>query len=298
MSNLFSEEVQMSQLIQMRRRIKAIETIKKITSAMRLISRSFHMRMNKEQQALGTYRDTLCSLFAQLHTIAPDWKPTKFFPSQTLVHKELLIIIGGQKGLCGNFNTNLFYWIDTHKKELSSPDKRIIVLGKRVQEHLTKRTITTKKTYEELKPKDMDTFTDNLLKDIFDPNEHYTKISILSNHPKTFFIHEQRYQQLIPFIGCADNTNKHLADDYHWHHTPDMVLNMLAEDFIKVSIRTALFESLLAEQAARFLSMDNATRNANKFLETMQLQYNKARQAKITKELTELAGAFESDSFT
>jgi F-type H+-transporting ATPase subunit gamma len=288
----------MSQLVQMRQRIKAIETIKKITSAMRLVSRSFHTRMNKGQEALSEYRDTLCSIFTDLRAIAPDWKPEKFFPSEQLVHKELIIIIGGQKGLCGNFNSNLFYWIDTHKKELSSPDKRIIVLGKRVQEHLNKRSIAIKKNYKELKPKSFDTVTEELLIDMFDQNEHYTKVSIVSNQSKTFFSHEQRHQQLIPFIGCASNNNKNFSDDYHWHHTPELVLNMLAEDFIKISVRTALFESLLAEQAARFLSMDNATRNANKFLEAMQLQYNKARQAKITKELTELAGAFESNSFT
>ena len=286
----------MSQLIQMRRRIKAIETIKKITSAMRLISRSFHTRMNKQEHAMSEYRDTLCSLFTQLRTIAPEWKPKRFFPSEKLIHKELLIIIGGQKGLCGNFNANLFYWIDTHKKELNSPDKRIIVLCKRVQEHLIKRTLSIKKQYPEVKPQDLDATTEQLLHNIFDPAEEYTQVSILSNHSKTFFVHEQRCQQLIPFIGCADTTSKHPSDDYHWNHAPEKILSMLAEYYIRISIRTALFESLLSEQAARFLSMDNATRNANKFLESMQLQYNKARQSKITKELTELAGAFDSNS--
>lgn len=286
----------MSQLIQMRRRIKAIETIKKITSAMRLISRSFHMRMNKEQEMLKEYRDTLCTTFTELRNIAPEWKPEKFFPPEKLVHKELLIIIGGQKGLCGNFNASLFYWIDTHKEELKTPYKRIVVLGKRIQEHLIKRAITIKKNYEELKPSNLEAHTQELWNDIFNQNERYTKVTILSNQPKTFFIHEQRYQQLIPFIGCANKPNTQSSEDYHWNHDSNKILNTLAEDFIKLSLRTALFESLLAEQAARFLSMDNATRNANKFLETMQLQYNKARQAKITKELTELSGAFETDS--
>lgn len=288
----------MSQLIQMRRRIKAIETIKKITSAMRLISRSFHMRMNKDQEMLQEYRNSLCAIFTELRDAAPEWKPEKFFPPEKLIHKELLIIIGGQKGLCGNFNTSLFYWIDTHKQELKTPHKRIIILGKRIQEHLIKRSIAIKKNYEELKLSNLETLTQELLEDIFNQNERYTKVSILSNHPKTFFAHEQRYQQLIPFMGCATETEAktQFSEDYYWHHDSNEILNTLAEDFIKVSLRTALFESLLAEQAARFLSMDNATRNANTFLETMQLQYNKARQAKITKELTELSGAFETES--
>lgn len=262
---------------------------------MRLISRSFHMRMNKEQNTLTEYRETLCSVFTQLRATAPEWRPDKFFPSHKLVHKELLIIIGGQKGLCGNFNTNILYWIDTHQKELNTPDKHIIVLGKRIQEHLFKRTLNIKKSYEELKQKNLDIFTEELINNIFDQNEYYTNVSILSNYPKTFFTHEQRLQQLIPFIGCEETQKKaDAADDYDWSHKSDTILDALAENFLKVSIRTALFESLLAEQSARFLSMDNATRNANKFLDSMQLQYNKARQAKITKELTELTGAFES----
>lgn len=63
---------------------------------------------------------------------------------------------------------------------------------------------------------------------------------------------------------------------------------------ITEKIRTILFSSLLAEHNARFTAMDNATRNAENFLDTMKLQFNKMRQAKITKELAELAGAFET----
>jgi F-type H+-transporting ATPase subunit gamma len=288
----------MSQLIQMRRRIKAIETIKKITSAMRLISRSFHTRMHKRQDALGEYHDALCNIFAELRAVHPEWQPARFFPSKKLQKKELIIIIGSQKGLCGNFNTNLFYWIDNHRQELAAPNQHIIVMGKRVDEHLQKRTIATVKSYAELKPKALDEVTENLLHYMFEEGHNYTKVSILYNKSKTFFSHEQKLEQVIPFIGYSGQASEQLSDDYRWEHSSNVVLNMLAQDFLKVTVRTALFDSLLGEQAARFISMDNATRNANKFLDSMQLQYNKARQAKITKELTELAGAFESDSFT
>lgn len=288
----------MSQLIQMRRRIKAIETIKKITSAMRLISRSFHTRMNKRQATLKEYRDILCSIFEELRTTHPEWQPARFFPSSKLPKKELFIIIGSQKGLCGNFNTNLFYWIDTHRQDLSGSYQHILTLGKRVEEHLEKRAIPITKSYEELKPHALDERTQDLLQHIFEEEHMYTKITIIYNKSKTFFTHEQKIEQLIPFVGCQNKPQEEIFHDYRWEHSSEVVLNRLAQDFLKITIRTALFESLLGEQAARFTSMDNATRNANKFLDSMQLQYNKARQAKITKELTELAGAFESDSFT
>lgn len=77
-----------------------------------------------------------------------------------------------------------------------------------------------------------------------------------------------------------------------WEHTPHEVLDILALQALEVTIQHLLFESLLAEQAARFISMDSSTRNAEKILEETILWYNKLRQAKITRELTELTGSF------
>ena len=86
-----------------------------------------------------------------------------------------------------------------------------------------------------------------------------------------------------------ENTAEPLSkDDYLWEQSPNDLLDQLAYQTLEVQLHYLLFESLLAEHAARFISMDNATRNAQSLLEETQLQYNKLRQAKITKELTEL----------
>ena len=289
---------EMSQLIQMRRRIKAIETIKKITSAMRLISRSFHTRLHKQQVILQEYRNITCTIFSELHQAAPTWKSDLFAPHPSQPKHELIIIIGGQKGLCGNFNSNIFYWIDAHQDDLKNSSKKVIVMGRRVEEHFNKRKIPFAASYEELKSQNLDTITDKIVDHIFNQKLHYTSVQIISNHSKTFFIHEQKTTQLIPFMWCAaDQSATSLSTDYVWEHDTEELLIVLATNYLKTTIKMTLFESLLGEQSARFISMDNATRNANSFLESMRLGYNKARQAKITKELTELSGAFESDSF-
>jgi F-type H+-transporting ATPase subunit gamma len=71
---------------------------------------------------------------------------------------------------------------------------------------------------------------------------------------------------------------------------------MLAQQYLEAELQSLLYESLLAEHAARFISMDNATRNAEKLLEETKSDYNKLRQAKITKELTELTSSFSLHS--
>ena len=84
-------------------------------------------------------------------------------------------------------------------------------------------------------------------------------------------------------------------DDFIWEDSPLHILDALAHQQLNATLYALLVQSLLAEQAARFISMDNATRNAKYLKESMMLQYNKLRQAKITKELTELSTSFQRD---
>src|SRR5580700_7718087 len=98
----------MAQLIQMRQRIKSVETIKQITHAMRLVSMSAHARLNKEQRAFQVYHNHIAQLFATLRISQPQWNNSILMPTADLYSYPLLILIGSQKGLCGSFNNNLF----------------------------------------------------------------------------------------------------------------------------------------------------------------------------------------------
>lgn len=286
----------MSQLIQMRQRIKAVTTIKKITSAMRLISRSLHSRLGRQKEALTLYRSTLCSIFQSVYSSQTTWKPEHLFPAPELPPQELIILISSQKGMCGTYNAGLLYWIEHHHEHLTQPHVRVIALGKKVVDHLNRTGITPFHTIFDVRMNNIDDVTQQLLSCVF-PNNNtvYTNVSIVSNAPKTFFTHELRDITLIPFQECNTKDDMPVAD-YEWNHTPNELLDILSQDYLTVTVRSALFESLVGEQAARFIAMDNATRNAKTFLTSMNLQYNKLRQGKITKELTELAGAFESQS--
>jgi F-type H+-transporting ATPase subunit gamma len=86
-------------------------------------------------------------------------------------------------------------------------------------------------------------------------------------------------------------TNSPTIIEYLWDQAPTDILNQLSQQVLVAQIQYILFESLIAEQAARFISMDNSTKNANDLLETTKLQYNKLRQAKITRELIELSSS-------
>ena len=92
----------MAQLIQMRQRIKAIQTIKKITHAMRLISMSTHSRLRTKAPQIEQYQQEVATMFKKVQYAAPEWK-NEFIHPETK-NRPLIILAGSQKGLCGNFN--------------------------------------------------------------------------------------------------------------------------------------------------------------------------------------------------
>lgn len=283
----------MSQLIQMRQRIKAIGTIKKITSAMRLISRSFHMRMHRDRTHLQDYTQALTHIFNKTISCTGSDSVASYESTNQQQPKELYIIIGSQKGLCGSFNATITHWIDKNRETLLQPQSHVLVLGKKINEYLKKQGVLHAQLLPELKLITIDALVKNILNTMTDKKRGYTKVVAVANSPKTFFSHEYKVTQLIPFVTPQTTCSNDLFD-YTQVHDSKLIIETLTNMHLMVSVHSLLFESLLGEQASRFIAMDNATRNANKFLDTMKLQFNKMRQAKITKELTELAGAFET----
>ncbi len=259
---------------------------------MRLISRSFHTRMYREQIHYKEYQESLSKIFKTILINAPTETASSSLLQKASSAKELLIIIGSQKGLCGSFNASLFYWIDNHKKELLSERYNFVVMGKRVTEHLRKNGIDNIQTLSELKLTTISLLTQNLFTLI--TTGGYTKVSTLSCFSKTLFSQECKEQTIMPFTLPKADSADSSSFDYVWSHDPESLIKTLVTMHVTEKIRTTLFSSLLAEHNARFTAMDNATRNAENFLNTMKLQFNKLRQAKITKELAELAGAFET----
>ena len=281
----------MAQLIQMRQRIKAIETIKKITHAMRLISMSSHSQLKNQQDTLSLYADTLAELFEKVYPSAPQWSHSLLKPekqSQTLV-----IFIGSQKGLCGSFNSFLCNYFEKHKPK-ESPLSMIAIGQKAIEYARSQTNVTLVNSYEKFTIRTLFDIAHNVITSIADSKSSYGKVFIASNQFKSFFIQKPQLIQLVPFVKTDTNSkSKSSVKEYIWEQEPSRLLDTLIIAVLEARIQSLLFDSLLAEHAARFISMDNSTRNAKELLEQTKLQYNKLRQAKITKELTELVSSFQ-----
>lgn len=282
----------MSKLIQMRNRIKTIETIKKVTDVMRIISMSAHSRLKTKQESLSEYLHELKKLLSLVQKSTPVWTHPRLMP-ETENTKPLIIVIGSQKGLCGGFNTQLSKFLDEYIKHHPSPRYHFTAIGKKpidyLIEHYPDKLICS---FPVLTARNFLSIAHEVTDLIMTATPAYTSVTIISNIFKNFFVQKVTATHLIPFNPAHITEKISSSEEYTWDETPQDILNTLAIQYIEAQLQYLIFQSLLSEHAARFLSMDSSTRNAHNLLNTTKLEYNKVRQAKITTEITELTGNF------
>lgn len=283
----------MSKLIQMRNRIQTIETIRKVTDVMRIISMSAHSRLKVKQTPLGDYLSALKSLFAKVQRSTPSWSHEQLMPTGNN-NNRLIIVIGSQKGLCGGFNTQLSKLLDEYLKQNPSGNYHFSAVGKKPIDYLIDNYPDKLLcSFPTITARNFLTIAQELTDLIMTASPAYTSVVIISNVFKNFFVQKATITPLIPFDPNQVVTTESLATkEYTWDEDPGDVLNKLAIQYIEAQFQHLIFQSLLSEHAARFISMDNSTRNANTLLTDTKLEYNKVRQSKITTEITELSGNF------
>lgn len=282
----------MSQLIQMRQRMKAVETIKKITHAMRLISMSAHTRLRSKKEALAYYKSEVLQLLGAIQPQFPQWHHKKLFAKKSKTTPPLFILVGSQKGLCGTFNVSLFSYFEKnfHPKQNNA---HIITVGKKASDYMQEQQNSVVMRFSEFSSVTLSGIVDQIIEYILRPTSDYSQVVIVSNYAKNFFIQYPTTTQLIPFAIPKTTSTWEFSETYMWEQSPNTILTNIAETLLQITLYDTLLESLVAEQAARFIAMDNSTRNASNLLDTMHLEYNKTRQAKITRELTDLVSSFQ-----
>lgn len=279
----------MSQLIQMRQRIRAIETIKKITHAMRLISMSSHARLKNKQESFEAYTKNLRQLLARIQKNTPQATLLQESDSPHKSEKVLICVISSQKGLCGTFNSMLLYYFKTYIKSFNQSNISLFLVGKKIIDALSPE-------YKDQIIASEPTFTlrtvPTILEKINAQIPLFDRVIVINNVLKSFFIQEPRSTTIMPLEIAPSDDPTYSFGEYLWDIPAEDILDMLMAHYKHAALEQLLLQSLLAEHAARFIAMDNSTRNAQNLLEEKKREYNKLRQANITKELTELSGIF------
>ncbi|HBL98415.1 TPA: hypothetical protein DDZ86_02095 [Candidatus Dependentiae bacterium] len=286
------KDVKMSHIIHLRQRIKTVAMIQKTTHAMRLTSMSTHAHLNKKKVFLEQYSSELEKVLESVkHDVTPVSVETENAPTPCF----LTIVVGSQKGLCGSFNIRLLRFFEEHKDNQAG---NLIAIGKKIIE-LVEPQHHLHYSFPAFTATNFFALSAELCQHILG-NTGYTKLTIYSNYPQSFFIQRpivtvidvpqplpEAYAIRHPKASTTESSSGYLYDQ----PAPE-ILATLDRFYLKIRVEEILFNSLIAEHAARFISMDASSTNAAKILEEMKRDYNKLRQASITRELMDLIGGF------
>lgn len=267
-------------------RIKSVENTRQITKAMQLVATSKLRRAKERIEQSRPFFETLSETLSDIERCNKDFSSP--FTQRAEGGRTCHIVIAGDRGLAGGYNNNLF-------KSLSCNDGDIIFpIGKKATEHFGKKNVSLFTTAYEIAAdvsiSDCNSIG-NALASAFLKGEFtsldisYTSfVNVLTQTPKT--------QEILPIIAEENTEPKKSLIIYE--PSPEAVFEKIVPHYISGIIYGALCESLASELSARRTAMEAATDNAGEIIDSLSLKYNRARQAAITQELTEIvAGAQE-----
>lgn len=270
-------------------RIKSVESTKQITKAMELVSSSKFRKAKERAESARPYFNTL---YNTVRDIAKNTSNSRnVFLKERKVNNVCYIVIAGDRGLAGGYNSNILKAVIAHNKLGTG---KVITVGKKAKESLSKRgyeVIDYIESVEKCVYEDANRVAQTAMEaykngEVDEVNLVYTEfISALSQEPKIV--------KLLPVTIDNTNTEKEVKKGkaaVQYLPSADVVLGYVLPKYVSGSVYGAIAESFASEQAARRTAMESATDNANEMISKLELVYNRARQAAVTQEISEIVG--------
>ncbi len=287
----------MASLKDIKKRIGSVKNTQQITKAMKMVAAAKLRRAQEAAVAARPYAEKLQSVMSNL--AQREEGDSHALLTQRGTGRALVVLMTADRGLCGGFNANVSKeaerFIRTNEQGFDDIDLMIIgrkgrdFLKNRVGDNITKvhENITSDATYK----------TAQLIgQEVVDAysEEKYDAVYVIYNAFQSAIVQIVTVEQVLPIQPQETEEVKEDSVDYIYEPNRSEVLSQLLPKMVEVQIFRALLESNASEQGARMSSMDSASRNASEMIGKLTLQYNRARQAAITKELMEIISGAES----
>lgn len=291
----------MANLKEVRVRIASIKSTRQITSAMKMVSASKLRKGQNAIQNLGPYEAQLRNILNNINQ-GLKMEDKNVLCTTRPVKDVLVIIVAGNKGLCGTFNANLIKKAVTHLKTLKEKGYTITlwIAGKKAEEFFLKTNYTVEEYFHDLidnvKFQPAFEFARKAMAAI--ESGKYQKIDVVYNR----FINAASYQiiaeQLLPITLNTDQQSdedaRDLEFDYILEPSRKEILDELVPKVVQTFVYRILLDSYTSEHGARMTAMHKATDNATELLKNLTITYNKVRQSSITNEIVEIVGGAEA----
>ena len=284
----------MATLRDIRRRIRSVQSTQKITRAMKLVAAAKLRRAQDRILAARPYAYKMQELLAGLALrTSPELHPLL---TRRGTGKKTLVIVAADKGLCGAFNTNIMRKsLEFLRSQPGEVQLALIVVGRKTRDFYRRRPYTIRSEHIGLFNQLGYEHAAAMAKEL---TEAYVagetdEVWLIYNEFKTVALQRVVLERLLPIEPLAVPDGAPVVD-YLYEPSPEAILERLLPKHVETQIYRALMESLAGEYGARMTAMDAATKNAGEMIEVLTLQFNKARQERITKELLEVVGGAEA----
>lgn len=273
-----------------KRRIKSAKNIAQITKAMELVSAAKMKKAQANALAGKLYAQKIFELVTRLAS-RTDYRNHKLLMTPMPTGKRLLVLLSTNKGLCGGLNTNLFRFFMKTYVDNSKYD--VVTIGKKGADFVTrlghgvKADFSDTTPWERVVPALVSYLTEQFL------SGEYDGVDLISNEFISVSKQIPKAKTVLPLTISGETANPDTEGTYEFLIEPNVedVFNALLPHYVENQIRDAVLQAEAAEHSARMIAMHNATDNANSLRDELTLQYNKARQEKITYEITDMITA-------
>lgn len=286
----------MATLKETRTRITSVKKTRQVTSAMKMVSAA---KLKKTQGILAKFLPFTEKQQRILQNLAKgldEENANRFFQHTDEEQKVLLVCVSSNRGLCGAFNANV---IHKTKERISHYQKAgaevaLFTIGRKVNQIVrkTEHVVTHNDEIQEDLTYDLAAVIANELMDEFFLGK-YDKVELIYNHAKSASTQLVVAENFLP-ITAVEQEEKNEDVDYIFEPDKTQILEVLVPQMLRTQFYKILLDSLVAEHAARMISMNKATDNAGDLLRDLKLDYNKARQAAITNEILEIVSGAEA----
>ena len=290
----------MASLDDLKKRIVSVKSTQKITKAMKMVAAAKLKRAQDSAEKGRPYSDKMNNIILNLSSSISDKENAPKLLVGTGEEKvHLCVILTSDRGLCGGFNSNIIKKAKSYFEKILTEGKtlKIITVGTKGYDQLKRNfsdKIIEKISFKE--SKNANYFDANkvgkLIIDLFVKNE-FDVCTIFYNKFKNVLTQIPQEQQIIP-LKSSEKEDMSKDDNYEFEPEEDEILSNLLPKNISTQIFKAMLENSASEQGSRMSAMDNATRNAGEMVDKLTIEYNRSRQAAITKELIEIISGAES----
>ena len=292
----------MPSLDDLKKRIKSVKSTQKITKAMKMVAAAKLRKAQESAEKGRPYSQKMQNIILNLtNSINDPQNAPKLLVGNGNDKTYLCLVLTADRGLCGGFNSNICKLAKTNFKKILSEGKelKIITVGSKGLDQIKReygKFVIKKFSFKEKK---QITFVEaeiigNEIINLFNNNE-FDKCILFYNNFKNVITQIPQAQQIIPAEKkLVVEENKKERNSYEFEPDEDEILEDLLPKNISTQVFKAFLENAASEQGSRMTAMDNATRNAGDLVDKLTINYNRSRQASITKELIEIISGAES----